>query len=211
MFARFNTYFQTGTSVTLSFNYGLKDYILLPSSQQQGRGRQVLIDYIEMPSVDQFVSNFKLVQSLGMKTSLSFDYLNHLNPGLAGGSAEVVKDESLFTEDELFDDRYGYSGHEFSALFTHYLHAYVKLQLGASRSWKTYLNRNVYDVQGNLSLIDQSRQDDRFIAWFEISRSLKLNWGIKTLNLSLQGGYLQNDSNDSYYLDHCKISKRIDN
>jgi hypothetical protein len=71
--------------------------------------------------------------------------------------------------------------------------------LGGSRLWKNYLSRSVYDVDGNLNPASQTRADNRFLAWFEISRSFKLNWVIKSLNLSLQGGYLKNDSNDSYY------------
>ncbi len=199
LFARFNSYFQIGTSITLSFNYGLKDYIPKSTSPGQGRGRQTLVDYIEMPSVDQFVINFKLAQSLGMKTSFTIDYLNRLHPDLVGGSATVINNENPFTEDELFDDRYGYSGHELSALFTHYLPAYVKLELGYTRLWKNYLNRNLYDVEGNLNSMDLLRKDIRFISWLEISRSFKLNWGIKSLSISLQGGYLKNDSNDRYY------------
>ena len=134
-----------------------------------------------------------------MKTSLGFEYLNRLNPGLVGGSAAVMNSENLFTEDELFDDRYGYNGHELSLSFTHYLPAYVKLELGGSRLWKNYLNRYVYNVDGNLNPANQTRMDDRLLTWFEISRSFKLNWGIKSLNVSLQGGYLKNESNDSYY------------
>ncbi|MDZ7318884.1 MAG: hypothetical protein ONB11_06995 [candidate division KSB1 bacterium] len=199
IFARLNTYFQTGTSLTLLVNYGLKDYIPLATSSGQGRGRRAVVEYIEMPSVDQLVTSFKLAQSLGMKTSLSLEYLNRLHPGLVGGSAAVMNSNNLFTEDELFDDRYGYSGHELTTTFTHFLPGYVKLELNGSRVWKNYLNRQVYDSEGNLNAADPSRQDQRWLAWFEISRSFKLNRGIKNLGLSLQGGYLKNDSNDPFY------------
>ena len=199
LFAQFNTFFQTGTSITLSFNYGLKDYISLQTSEGKGRGRQVIIDYFEMPGVDQLVSNFKLAQSLGNKTSLSIDFVNRLNPGLATGSAAVIDNENLFTEDELFDDRYGYNGQELSVLFTHYLPAYVKLQFGGSRFWKNYQNRNIYNFEGNIALTGETRVDNRFIGWLELSRTFLVNWGIKSLGVSLQGGYLKNDSNDSYY------------
>ncbi len=60
LFARFNTYFQTGTSMTLSLNYGLKDYIPLQTSQGIRRGRQVYTEYYEMSSVDQLMSSLKL-------------------------------------------------------------------------------------------------------------------------------------------------------
>lgn len=199
LFAQCNTFFQSGTSLTLSLNYGFKDYIPLQISEGRGRGRQVIIDYYEMPGVDQLVSNFKLAQSLGMKTAITIDYVNRFNPGLAGGSAAVIDNENLFTEDELFDDRYGYQGHELSALFTHYLPAYIRLQFGASRLWKNYQNRNIYDFVGTSALTGEARVDNRFVSWFELSRTFAVKWGIKSLGISLQGGYLKNDSNDSYY------------
>jgi hypothetical protein len=199
LWARFNTFFQTGTSFTLSFHYGLKDYIPLPTSQGQGRGRRMMVEYSDLPSVDQLTISFKVAQSLGTKTSLSVDYLNRIHPGLADGSTAVMNSDNLFTEDELFDDRYGYRGHELTATFTHFLPGYVKLELSGSRLWKNYLNRQVYDLEGNLNLADPSRRDLRWLAWAEISRSFKLNWGIKNVSVSLQGGYLNNDSNDPYY------------
>lgn len=199
LFAQFNTFFQTGTSLTLSLNYGLKDYIPQTTSGGKGRGRQVIIDYVEMPGVDQLVSNIKLAQSLGNKTSISLDAINRLNPGLVGGSAAVIDNENLFTEDELFDDRYGYQGQELSVLFTHYLPSYVRLQLGGSRLWKNYQNRNIYDFEGNLTLAGETRVDNRLVGWLELSHTFSVNWGIKSLGVSLQVGYLKNDSNDSYY------------
>ena len=199
LFAQFNTYFQTRTSLTLAVNYGIKDYIPRMTPQGKGRGRQVIINYFEMPGVDQLVSNFKLAQSLGVKTSISIDYLNRLNPGLAGGSAAVIDNENLFTEDELFDDRYGYQGHELSVLLTHYFPGYVKFQLGGSRLWKNYQNRNIYDFEGNLALTGENRVDNRLIGWFELSRTFAVNWGIKNIGVVLQAGYLKNQSNDNYY------------
>lgn len=199
LWARFNTFFQTGTSLTLSFNYGLKDYLPQQTSPGQGRGRRLIVEYRELPSVDQLVSSFKAAQSLGTKTSLSVEYLNRIHPGLANGSTAVMNTDNLFTEDELFDDRYGYRGHELTTTFTHFLPGYVKLELGGSQLWKNYLHRQVYDLEGNLNPADPSRRDHRWLAWFEISRSFRLNWGIKNLGLTLQAGYLKNDSNDPYY------------
>lgn len=199
LYAQLNTFFQSGTSITLSLNYGVKDYIPVTTSGGTGRGRRVVLNSYEMPGVDQLVSNIKLAQSLGLKTALSFEYRNRFNPGLAGGSAAVFNNENLFTEDELFDDRYGYQGHEIAAMATHYLPAYIKLELSVNRFWKNYKNRNIYDREGNLALSGATRADDRYMGWIELSRTFIVNWGIKSLGISLQGGYLNNASNDSYY------------
>jgi len=192
-----NTFFQTGTSFTLAVNYGLKDYI--PMQSTQGRGRNLVVDYSEMPAVDQLVSSVKLAQSLGMQTSIAFNYVNRIKPGLVSGAATVMDSEDLFTEDELFDDRYGYSGHEISVNFTHFLPAYIKWEMGSYYYWKNYHSRQIYDLEGNLDVSGDLRKDQRALFWTGLSRNIAINWGVKNLSLSLEGGYLVNHSNDSYY------------
>ena len=194
LYTQLNTFFQTGTSITMVFNYGLKNYIPLQISSNWRNP-----EFFEMPSVDQLVSSLKVAQSLGDKTSLSLKYLNRLNPGLVTGSAAVMNTDDLFTEDELFDDSYGYSGNEFSVNFTHYLPAYIKLELSSTYYLKNYHNRHIYDLEGNLDISGDTRSDRRSLIWAGLSRSFAVNWGIKNIKLSLQGGYLKNDSNDSYY------------
>ncbi|MBC8184423.1 hypothetical protein H8E88_25285 [candidate division KSB1 bacterium] len=194
LYAQMNTFFQTGTSITMIFNYGLKNYIPLQISSNWRNP-----EFFEMPSVDQLVSSIKVAQSLGDKTSLSLKYLNRLNPGLVTGSAAVMNTDDLFTEDELFDDRYGYRGHEFSLNFTHYLPAYIKFELGSVYYLKDYHNRQLYDIDGNLDISGDTRSDQRSLIWGGLSRSFAVNWGIKNIKLSLQGGYLKNDSNAGYY------------
>ncbi|MFZ5515282.1 MAG: hypothetical protein ACOY90_01505 [Candidatus Zhuqueibacterota bacterium] len=197
VYFQMNTFFQTGTSITMSVNYGLKDYI--PLQSMQGRGRNLVVDYSRMPAVDQLVSNVKLAQSLGMKTSISFNYVNRFKPGLVSGSATVMDSEDLFTEDELFDDRYGYSGHEVSLSFTHFLPAYIKWEIGSYYYWKNYHSRQIYDLEGNLDVSGDLRKDQRALFWSGLSRSFAINWGVKNIGLSLEGGYLVNESNASYY------------
>jgi hypothetical protein len=174
--------------------YGLKNYIPLQISY----GRRNF-EYIEMPSVDQFVTSLKIAQAIGEKTSVSFQYLSRLNPRLVTGSAAVVNSENLFTEDELFDDPYGYSGHELTLNFIHFLPGYVKFQLGSKYYWKNYHNRQIYDLEGNVDISGNTRTDERSLIWAELSRNFAVNWGIKTVKLSLQGGYLKNISNPDYY------------
>ncbi|MBN1351659.1 hypothetical protein JXJ21_19750 [candidate division KSB1 bacterium] len=196
-FTRLNTFFQTRTSITLDINYGLKDYIPLQISS--GRGRRVAAEFVEMPGVDQLVTSIKVAQSIGEKNAINAKYLNRLNPGLVAGSASVMNSDELFTEDELFDDRYGYRGHEFSLGYTQYLPAYIKLELGWHYYLKSYLNRQIYDLEGNVSLSGDFREDTRRLFWAGLSRSFGINRGMKTVKVSLEGGYLKNESNDSYY------------
>jgi hypothetical protein len=194
LYTQLNTFFQTGTSITININYGLKNYIPVQLSSNWRNP-----EFFDMPSVDQLVSSLKVAQSLGDKTSISMKYLTRLNPGLVTGSATVINTDNLFTEDELFDDRYGYKGHEFSINITHYLPAYIKLELGSAYYLKDYNNRQIYDIDGILNISGDTRSDHRSLIWASLSRSFAVNWGIKNFKLSLQSGYLKNESNGSYY------------
>lgn len=193
-FAQFNTFFQTGTSITVFFNYGLKNYI--PMETASTWYYEAVYD---MPSVDQLVSSVKIAQSLGSKTSLSIKYLNRLKPGFVTGAAATMNMDELFTEDELYDDRYGYYGHEYSVKLTHFLPAYVKLNIGSVYYLKNYHNRKIYNLDGELVESGDNRSDQRYLIWGDLSRSFKMNWGIKSVKVLLESGYLKNDSNDSYY------------
>ena len=192
-----NTFFQSGTSIALLINYGLKNYIPLPISPGR-RGRNVA-QYSDLPGVDQLVTSIKIAQSLGTKTALSLKYLNRTNPGLVAGAAAVATEGELFTENELFDDRYGYQGHEFNLTFTHYLPFYIKMETNASLQLKNYLNRQIYNLDGDLTLTNADRSDKRRIFWGRVSRGVGAKWGLKNLELYLDAGYIQNASNDPYY------------
>jgi hypothetical protein len=195
-FARFNTYFQSGSSLTLQINYGLKNYI----PQFTGySGRRQYVEATEMPSVDQFVTELKFAQSAGVKTSVWLAGLLRAKPGLVSGSASVVNADDLFTEDELFDDRYGYTGQEISAGMTHFLPGYIKLELSAGYLWKNYQNRMVYNLAENLSSVEEHRADQRQVVWGSLSRGIGGWLGLKSSELFLEAGYLKNNSNDSYY------------
>jgi hypothetical protein len=192
-----NTFFQTGSSITVYVNYGIKNYI--PLTYTNGQGRERTMETYELPAVDQLILSIKLAQSLGLKTSLSAKYLNQFNPGLAAGVAAVMNVEEMFTENEVFDDRYGYQGHEFDITLTHFLPFFVKLQTSAVYIWKNYHYRQIYDLSGMPILSEASRQDRRMILWTRLSRGLGSFWSLKNLELYVEGGFVKNQSNDPYY------------
>ena len=111
---------------------------------------------------------------------------------------EKVKQQAP-TEDELFDDRYGYTGQELSFGFTHYLPAYIKLELNGAYLWKNYQNRMVYDLSENSSSLEEHRADQRQVFWGSLSRGLGSLFGLKSSEIYLEAGYLKNISNDVYY------------
>ncbi|MCI0512247.1 hypothetical protein L0128_03450 [candidate division KSB1 bacterium] len=197
LWVRFNTFFQTGTSLSLNFNYGLKDYQSL--TQAHAGKRSAMNAALEQPAVDQMVSQFKLAQSLGMQTALSFSYLNRLRPGLVSGTAAVVTDGTVLAEDELFDDRYGYTGHELLMEFNQTYRGNFGVKVSARHTWKKYLPRQVYPLDGSPLENELRRNDQRSLIALDISRNFTAVPGIKNMKLSFEGGYLLNQSNDLDY------------
>lgn len=196
-FLQGNTFFQTGSSITVYVNYGIKNYI--PLSYSSGTGRARVVESSELPAVDQLISSIKLAQSLGMKTSLSAKYLNRFNPGLTTGAAAVMNVEEMFTENELFDDRYGYQGHELDITLTRFMPYFIKFQNSIVYMRKNYQDRQVYDLSGVPILSESSRQDSRMILWSKLSRGFGGVLGLKNVEFYLEGGFIKNQSNDPYY------------
>jgi len=188
LFVRLNTYFQSGTSLSFYLNYGLKNY------------KQTNPDNVVHPSTDQLILYAKTAQSLGAKTSISFSYLNRSKPGFAQGQTNVINNEYLFSGDELFDDRYGYSGHELMINLIYYLPHNIKSEFNIGTIWKNYHNRLIFDEYGDVIMNEgTTRHDFRYSGWLSISRGFMVGRLIQSANAYLTVGYLKNHSNDVYY------------
>ena len=187
-YIRLNTYVQSGTSLSMYINYGLKDYKSADSYS------------VTTPPIDQLVIYTKIAQSLSSKSSISLSYLTRYKPGLADGQTNVINTSLIFTEDELFDDRYGYSGDEISSQFIYYLPYKVKSEVGIGAIRKRYHHRLVYDQYGESAYFDDvNRSDVRYYSWLNLSRAFNLDNFIHTATAYLSSGYLRNKSNNVYY------------
>lgn len=188
VYVRLNTYFQSGTSLSGYINYGLKNY------------SNMVNDGLADASTDQVVIFAKVAQSLSSRSAISLSYLNRFKPGLVDGETTVLNTVYLFTEDELFDDRYGYSGTEISSKLIYYLPYNIKSELSIGSIQKKYHHRLVIDEYGEFSdEASEIRRDRRYYGWFSLSRSFKIDKLIDTATMYLSTGYLKNLSNDNYY------------
>lgn len=190
LFSQLNTYFQTGTSMTLVLSYQWKLY-----SPYEINGYL----YDAMLSVDQAVLRIGLAQSLGMQTAIKFRYQLRQRVGLFAGDPTAIADTYLITEDELFDDPFGYNSNEVAMSLTNALLFNFKLQTTTGYLGRDYHNRRVYDPAG-MTYDDSARHsDNRIFAWTTLSRNF--GWGKqhKSIQVWLTVGYLNNNSNDGYY------------
>ena len=194
-YSQLNMFFQTGTSLLGYVRYGLKNYAPISA--------ELAADYpdlpTQMPGVDQLLLSARVAQSLGAATAMQLQYRHRLNPGIATGTALVMDDTAIFTEDELFTDPYGYTGPELSWQGTHYSSPKMKWELGFKALERQYTNRRVYNLEGSLNEAGKFRRDRRYILWGRVSRSFPQQWNLNSLRIIVDSGYLMNSSNDDYY------------
>ncbi|MFQ5769807.1 MAG: hypothetical protein ACE5HX_04690 [bacterium] len=149
------------------------------------------------PSVGQWLGQIRLAQSLTSSTGLSTDFMLRSNPG--DGVRYLAGQVSGYTtEDELFDDPYGYESEEFGATLTQLLPWELTFKAGVESKWKDYDNRPALDLNGETLPSGELREDRQVVTWLRLSKSFNLLEG-KSANLIAEFYWMDNQSNDLYY------------
>ena len=225
-FARYIGFFQTRTTLMVESNYGLKIYQSHITGtqpvQEDGQGFEGYgthrggmghfgntgsmgdnshMSEIESnntnPGVGQWIGQFRLAQSLTNATGLRVEFTLRRNPGgeiryLAGQVSGYI------SEDELFDDHYGYESEELGTTLTQIFSGKVTLKASIDTRWKDYVKRNALDLNGD-PVHDQSLRKDREVQfWFSLGKSFSMPGG-KSISLMGEFYWIDNRSNDLYY------------
>lgn len=221
LFARLTHSFPSRTTLVLETNYGRKIYLQQTSTvgidsptennRQYGEHRGGMermwndgwsdndaMMSSSRPQVGQWAALLRVAQSLTANTGLSGEFTvrrNHANAVryLAGQVAGYT------SEDELFDDRYGYESEEVSLNFTQLLPWQMSLKLGGEVQWKNYPNRPALDLTGNPLASGELRDDRRTTGWIALSKSLMLDENGKSLDVVGEYNLIENQSNDRFY------------
>ena len=152
-------------------------------------------------SGQQIVTLLRVAQSLFHKTGLSAEYLVRRNPN---SSVRYLGTQEgfYFSDEELFDDVFGYQSQEVSAALKQMLPFKMSLQIGGSQSYKNYKNRLATQLDGIPFADLRLRRDSQFVFWMQWEKPLKIaeNWQPITLRVSWTNW--RNESNDPYYKYH---------
>ncbi len=209
-FGRLNISLPSRTTFIFSTQLGYKDYISQVVAEvveqtdgdgmnNPGRGNRTSIMYTEVdnPSAGQWVNSVRISQSLFSKTGLSAYGRKRQNFGDDGRFLTSLE-TGYFTEDELYDDRYGYESLETGVLLSQLLQSNLMLRLGLDYYDKDY-QRGALDLDGNSLPGEVLRADNRHQIWGSLEKTFKIRHLGRSLKLSLEYLYLRNDSNDPYY------------
>ncbi len=213
LFGRLSWFLPTNSSLILYARYGLKDYEsqtiatmvtdTLSSNQGMGRGNNVgsrtsvVYSEVQTPSTSQFIGSVKLGQSITSTTGFSVQYLRRLSLTSSARYSTVAGEVWTYsTEDDLFDDPYGYEGHEIGAVWTQLLPWQTTFKLGYDTYIKNY-SLEALDLEG-LSLVE-NRKDTRDLIWFNINKRFSQKSVFRNFQIYVDFYYLNNDSNDPYF------------
>jgi len=218
LFARLTHAFATKTTVMVSGNYSHKTYreqvtsTTLPewsdpdgSAHHGGRGHMGWRDGgiqtgesgTPQPSIGQWIGQVRIAQSLSTRTGLSLNLI--LRRSQDTGIRYLTGQASGYTtEDELFDDRYGYQSEELSATLTQLLPLHLTFKAGVDMRWKDYIRRPALDLTGEPLSSGALRSDRQIQTWLRVSKQITVLGG-RAAALTGEFYWMDNLSNDAYY------------
>lgn len=146
---------------------------------------------VAAPGVTQLTGTLRIGQGITEKTGISLTGQYQAN--LRKEARYLALEGGILTDDELFDDHYGYEGPMGSAMLTQLLPADFRFRAYGSVQERRYSNRPALNLQG-LQVAPQ-RIDTRSAI------SLSLDKGFPSLGLlaSLVYDRITNTSNDAFY------------
>ena len=170
---------------TPAFGYG-------PYRRGRGRLSPVTIDP-GVPDESQVVLGIQVAQSLFENTGLSLRYQARFNTSQE--TYYLAGEESGYSDDtDVFNDRYDYEGHEWTARLTQHLPLRLRLVIEGGYEIRNYDGREALDVEGDAIGEGVYREDRATFASLALEQPLT-----PRIDLGLWYGFQRNRSNDLYY------------
>jgi len=196
VYARLSRFFDSGTSVFVEGDFLTKQY--KPSNGTSSIPELPEVVTLGSGASQQFVGLIRVARSVLPKLGVSAQRLLRRN---VQSSVRYLgtTDGFYYSDEEIFDDIYGYNSEELSLTLNSRLPFKTTLSIGSQLIWKHYDLREALDLDGNPFPNFRLREDKRNILNVSLQKSLGLKTGLIPLKLSLDWTGIWNDSNDPYY------------
>ena len=185
----------TRTTVILQTDLGFKTYTTPTAEDTQGsgsqRGRRWGETATSTPGVTQLTGTVRIGQGITEETGISLTGKYQLS--LVKESRYLTFEDGILTDDEIFDDHYGYEGPLASLMVTQLLPAGLRLRATGSIQERHYSDRPAFDLLG--VQIASQRIDTQSI----LSLSFDKAFPSLGLQASLVYDHIINASNDPFY------------
>lgn len=184
--------FSDGTTVSMLSEVGYKKY-LLPVFSASGSGKSGG----DAAEVGQLVNTLRFSRPLLDNLGLMVYGRGRLNFGdqevyLFGLSPKYV------SENDLYDDRYGYESRECGGMLSCRLPHALVLRIGYDYSDKRY-QQMALDLDGNVIVDEGARHDTMSGMWGRAEKRFSFSGNKRQLNLYGEYKWLRNTSNDPFY------------
>jgi hypothetical protein len=178
----------TQTTLILQTDLGAKFYSTsIPMEAVEGtRKGQMSI----APGVTQLTPLIRIGQSMAEGTGLSF--MTKYQWNIQKQSRYLTSDYGVVSDDELFDDHYGYEGFHTSLMLTQVLPASMLLRATGGIQNKLYSSLAAYDLDGNM--VASQRSDQRAYLTILLQKSFENGFMLKAAY-----DLIRNSSNDGFY------------
>jgi hypothetical protein len=196
-FAQLTASLSTKTTIILETDLGTKIYTsagwetssAAGAMHGNGRGRQSTA--FARPRTTQLIGIARVGQGLIAGTGLSLTAQYQIN--LQKEPRCLSSEYGIISDDELFDDHYGYEGLQTGLMLTQILPASVVMKINAGVQNRNYSERAAYDLAGNV--LASRRVDTRR----QLSALVEKAFTALGFSVSLVYDHIRNASNDYYY------------
>ena len=200
LFAQINKFLPSRTTLRGEISYGYKNH-RDPEEEtfdfgRFQRGRNFMPTVTAEPGVPdqgQVALRMQVAQSLAENTGLSVRYEARLNTSDNG--YDPYWEALGYSEDsDVFNDRYDYTGHEWTARLTQQLPWTLRAVLETGYESRHYDGRTAFDLSGEPIASGDFRKDRNTFAGISLEAPLT-----PSVDAELWYGYERNRSNDLYY------------
>jgi len=199
--AQIDKYLSTPTTLRGDISFGYKNH-RSPHYETVGFGdrfqrgmapsQSILVEQ-GVPDEGQVILGVQIAQSLARKTGLSLRYQTRVNT--TSGTDALPEGESAYiNDDEIFNDRYDYEGHEWTVRLTQLLPWRSRVGFEGGYETRRYDGRTARDLAGQ-PIASGALRSDR-VTFASVSLEKPFAPGV---SINLCYGYERNRSNDLYY------------
>lgn len=179
-----------GTKIYSTPNY---DSTMQQLIQGKGKGGKESVQQItaSTPSVTQVIGLARIGQAITEGTGLSLTTSYQMN--VQKESRYLSSEYGTISDDELFDDHYGYEGLQTGLMLTQLLPSQMRLAVTGSLQTRNYTARPAYNVNGTQVAV--TREDTRRV----LNCQLEKKFDSPGISLGISYDYIVNRSNDVFH------------
>jgi hypothetical protein len=173
------------------------------SDGKPGKGKggvkpsEAVVSQFSTPATTQFAFSLGLVYKLFLQAPLTLSWLRRSNPS---SDARYVSEDAFLglSEDEIFDDRYGYQSNEYRLQLDGTLPGGIRTMNAVEYLFKDY-PRTATDLLGVPLIGSPQRRDQRLVIRLQALYPLFRAASGKGLSLGLAYNFIRNQSNNAYH------------